>query len=606
MIYKMNKYSFLIFHREYESFLIRLRELGLVHIQETQDAKSTSDLTDLLNERKAVDTFKRQLVSKRTEDAPEETRIELSEEEGRKAYQEALGLQDSINKLGQEIINKKKEVESQEVWGNFTPEDLDKLASAGYELRFYSCPASAYKEEWSKEYGAVIINTIRSINYFVAVQHPGDEVIPDIELVKPLMKSLNSLKLELEDLENKQKDLQQELTSFADNRLNEITAYDRALQDKFNFGNALLQADKVADDKLMMLQGWIPEKDAAQLEAALDNDGIYYEKMEVKVDDPVPIKLKNNAYSRLFEPITAMFSLPNYTEIDPTPLFAPFFMLFFALCFGDGGYGLVLFLISTFLKLKVDKKMKPFCGLFQWLGATAAVVGSLMGSVFGMVMPWAGDELLGSVSNDYFLNQDNMMKVAIGVGLLQIVFGKFVAGTKIAKQHGFKYGLATYAWGMIIVAGGLYLLIPAIAPAAPKIISYILLGILGICALVAFFYNSPGKNPFFNFGAGIWNTYNMASGLLGDTLSYIRLFAIGLTGGILGSVFNNLAVDMSQGSIILKLTVFPLILIIGHSLNFGLAMISSLVHPLRLTFVEFYKNAEFEGGGKAYNPFKKQ
>lgn len=606
MIYKMNKYSFLIFHKEYESFLLRLRELGLVHIQETQDAKSASDLTELLNERKAVDMFKRQLAAKRSENAPEETRIELSEEDGKKAYLEALEIQDKLAKIVQEIANKKKEVEAQAVWGNFTPEDLDKLASAGYVLRFYACPASAYKEDWETQYGAVVINNIRSINYFVAVQHPEDQLIPDIEQIKPQMKSLNHLKLELEDMEKKKQEMTDAFISFADNRINEISAYDRALQNKFNFGSALIQADKVAEDRLMMLQGWIPEKDAASLEETLDKEGIYYEKMDIKVDDPVPIKLKNNAYSRLFEPITAMFSLPNYNEIDPTPLFAPFFMLFFALCFGDGGYGLMLLLISSLIKMKVDKKMKPFCGLFQWLGGTAAVVGALMGSVFGMVMPWAGDQLLGSVSNDYFLNQDNMMKVAIGVGLLQIVFGKFVAGTKIAKQHGFKYGLATYAWGMIIVIGGLYLLLPALAPSAPKVISYILLGILGICVLIAFFYNSPGKNPFFNFGAGIWNTYNMASGLLGDTLSYIRLFAIGLTGGILGSVFNNLAVDMSEGSIILKLTVFPLILIIGHSLNFGLAMISSLVHPLRLTFVEFYKNAEFEGGGKAYNPFKKQ
>lgn len=135
--------------------------------------------------------------------------------------------------------------------------------------------------------------------------------------------------------------------------------------------------------------------------------------------------------------------------------------------------------------------------------------------------------------------------------------------------------------------------------------SKVLLGIAALAFVVALFYNTPGKNIFLNFGSGLWATYNNASGLLGDTLSYIRLFAIGLTGGILGGVFNNLAVQVGGGLPIgLNFVVMAIILLFGHGLNFGLCMISSLVHPLRLTFVEFYKNAEFEGGGRQYNPFK--
>ena len=95
----------------------------------------------------------------------------------------------------------------------------------------------------------------------------------------------------------------------------------------------------------------------------------------------------------------------------------------------------------------------------------------------------------------------------------------------------------------------------------------------------------------------------MASGLLGDTLSYIRLFAIGLTGAILGGVFNQLAVDMTEGmNIVLRAVCMLLILLVGHAINIGLC---TIVHPLRLIFVEYYKNAEFEGGGKEYRPFKK-
>ena len=108
-----------------------------------------------------------------------------------------------------------------------------------------------------------------------------------------------------------------------------------------------------------------------------------------------------------------------------------------------------------------------------------------------------------------------------------------------------------------------------------------------------------------NFGTGLWDTYGMGTGLLGDLLSYIRLFALGLTGGVLGSVFNQLAFDMTSSmSWAIRWLPMLIILLFGHGINFALCMISSFVHPMRLTFVEFFKNADFEGGGKAYEPFK--
>ena len=107
-----------------------------------------------------------------------------------------------------------------------------------------------------------------------------------------------------------------------------------------------------------------------------------------------------------------------------------------------------------------------------------------------------------------------------------------------------------------------------------------------------------------NLGSGLWATYGMSTGLLGDLLSYIRLFALGLTGGVLGSVFNSLATEMTA-SLGWEIRWLPMIIILlfGHGINFALCMISSFVHPMRLTFVEYFKNAEFEGGGQEYKPF---
>jgi V/A-type H+-transporting ATPase subunit I len=129
--------------------------------------------------------------------------------------------------------------------------------------------------------------------------------------------------------------------------------------------------------------------------------------------------------------------------------------------------------------------------------------------------------------------------------------------------------------------------------------------ILGIAGLGIYIFNHPKRNVFVNIGAGLWDTYNMITGFAGDLLSYIRLFALGLSSAILGLVFNKLAMDLSPDIIVVKQLVFLIILIFGHGLNIFMSGLGSFVHPMRLTFVEFYKNAGFTGGGKEYKPFRK-
>ena len=118
--------------------------------------------------------------------------------------------------------------------------------------------------------------------------------------------------------------------------------------------------------------------------------------------------------------------------------------------------------------------------------------------------------------------------------------------------------------------------------------------------------NNPKRNPLINLGAGLWDLYNNLTGLLSDVLSYIRLFAIGLSGGILAMVFNQLAVGMSPDIPVVKQLVMLLILLLGHGINLFMCVLSSVVHPLRLTFVEFYKNAGFEAATRVFTPLKNE
>lgn len=604
MIVKMSKYAFMVYHKEYDTFLSMLRELGVVHIKATKSVTDYDNLQALLAERKRVNTlmryFKGLQAGGNEELAPAR---DLDKKAGLKLLDKIEELQEKRVQLIASRQSLEKDIAYMEIWGEFSYQNINRLKRAGYEVTFFTCPTSKYEPVWGEQYNAFLINNYQSVTYFVTVTKEGTPI--DIDAERPKMPSLGLDKLRkkyvqrLEDIKN----LDEELKRRAIDDYRTLQEFDRHLLDEFNLANALIQTDKQAGDKLMLLEGWVPEDKAPALEKELEKQGYFFQQLEIEDGDKVPIKLKNNKFTRLYEPITKMFSLPNYAELDPTPFFAPFFMLFFGMCFGDGGYGLLVIIACAIAKRKVKDDFKPYLTLFQYLGLAALIVGTLTGSFFGVSL--ADIPALSKVKN-YFLNSDNLMTLSIIIGLVQIIFGKAVAAYKTKLQKGVKHSIAPFAWVFVIISLACAFGLPMLNVHLPAAVITFFYVIAGLGLIVAYVYNTPGKNIFLNFGTGLWNTYNMASGLLGDTLSYIRLFAIGLTGAILGGVFNTLAITMTDGlNIVFRVICMLLILLVGHSINIALCTISSLVHPLRLIFVEYYKNAEFEGGGKAYEPFRK-
>ena len=605
MIVKMSKYAFMVYHRDYDAFLTTLRELGVVHVKETNSILDNAELQALLAERKQVGTAIRycKSLNSQVKGATLAPARELTKAEGLKLVDNLEEMQEKKARLQAEKALLEKDIAYMDIWGEFSYANIRRLEKAGFDVTFFSCPTSKYEPKWGEEYNAFLVNNFQSVTYFVTITKAGTPIDIDAERPKMPDRSLAKLHLAKEQLLDNIKDLNNQLKEFAAGQYNTLIELEKNIQNEFNLSHTLVQTDREAGDKLMLLEGFVPTEEAQAMEAALEKDGYYFQELDIQDGDRVPIKLKNNKFNRLYEPITKMFSLPNYTEFDPTPFFAPFFMLFFGLCFGDGGYGLLVIIACTIMKRKVGADFKPYLSLFQYLGLAALIVGICTGSFFGIALV---DVPAFASVKDYFVNSDNLMTFSIIIGLVQIVFGKAVAALKIMSQKGTKYGIAPFAWVFIIIALCCTFGLPMLNVQLSDTVKNVFLGIAAAGLLVAFLYNSPGKNIFLNFGTGLWNTYNMASGLLGDTLSYIRLFAIGLTGAILGGVFNSLAVDMTEGmNVVLRAVCMLLILLVGHSINIGLCTISSLVHPLRLIFVEYYKNAEFEGGGKEYKPFKK-
>ena len=605
MIVKMSKYAFMVYHREYDAFLTTLRELGVVHVKETNSVLDNAELQALLAERKQVSTAIRYCknLNSQTKEVTVAPARGLTKAEGLKLVGKLEEMQEKQAQLQAAKVSLEKDIAYMDIWGEFSYANIRRLKKAGFDVTFFSCPTSKYEPKWGEEYNAFLVNNFQSVTYFVTVTKTGTPIDIDAERPKMPDRGLAKLHLAMEQLLDNIKVLNNQLKEYAAEQYNTLVELEKNIQNEFNFSNTLVQTDREAGDKLMLLEGFVPTEEAPAMEVALEKEGYYFQELDIQDGDRVPIKLKNNKFNRLYEPITKMFSLPNYTEFDPTPLFAPFFMLFFGLCFGDGGYGLLVLLACSFFKRKVNPDFKPYLTLFQYLGLAAIIVGTCTGSFFGIAL---ADVPALSKVKDYFVSSDNLMTFSIVIGLVQIIFGKTVAAFKMKAQKGVKYSIAPFAWVFVITALALAFGLPMLNLQLPETVKTVFIGIAVIGLVVAYLYNSPGKNIFLNFGTGLWNTYNMASGLLGDTLSYIRLFVIGLRGAILGGVFNQLAVDMTEGmNIVLRAVCMLLILLVGHAINIGLCTISSLVHPLRLIFVEYYKNAEFEGGGKEYRPFKK-
>ena len=605
MITKMKKMTFLVYHKEYDDFLKSIREAGVVHVKELGGGNfDDPDLQDkLLLFKQISDAIKRlRRVEIDKLDAKEQI---ASSKEGKEVLADLESMESRQAELKHEIANYSKLVETLAPWGDFDQQDcMVKLEQAGLELNFFICNDSNFDEKWIEDYNAIKISKEGSKLHFITLTPPKSTFDINAEYVKLPKESLKEAQKLLDDANNHFNVLQERIEELAKSKIPSLEAYQHEVQGTIEFSKVVLSTAKVAEEKVMVLQGWIPEKDSAKISTLLDESDIYYDISDPTTDDDVPIELNNKGIFSWFEPICRLYMLPKYNELDLTPFFAPFFMIFFGLCLGDSGYGLFLVVATTLYRVfakNISATMKPILSLIQVLGISTFLCGLLTGGFFGAQLydlQWPFVQWLKSL---VFLDNGEMFKLSLVLGVIQILFGMALKVVNETIQFGFKFAIGTLGWVIFLT----YTVLLVFFPSLGTIGSTTYMIVTAICAAAIFLYNDPSKNIFTNIGLGLWNTYNMVTGLLGDILSYVRLFALGLSGGILASVFNSLASGMSPDNAILGPIVMILIFVVGHAINIFMNVLGAMVHPMRLTFVEFFKNAGYEGGGNEYKPFKK-
>ena len=606
MITKMKKLTFLVYHKEYEEFLNSLRELGVVHIVEKQ--QGAADNTEL---QENIRLFNRLAATlKLLQNQKHEKNAVIATEggtatRGMQVLDEVDALQTEHGKLSQQLQSYAKEKEVLEVWGNFEPTGIQKLKDAGYIIGFYSCSEGNYKEEWETEYNAMIVNRISSKVFFVTVTKAGQEVDLDVEQAKLPAYSLSRLEALYDTTEQAIEGNEKKLVALSETDIPSLKAALKELQSQIEFSKVVLSSEQTAGDKLMLIEGWAPAYSKVEIEAYLNDTHVYYEITDPMPGDNVPIRLNNKGFFAWFEPICKLYMLPKYNELDLTPFFAPFFMVFFGLCLGDSGYGLFLFLGATAYRLlakKVTPSMKSIISLIQVLSASTFFCGLLTGTFFGANIYDLDWPIVQRLKHAVLMDNNDMFRLSLILGVIQILFGMVLKAVNQTIQFGFKYAIATIGWIILLVSTAVSALFSSSELLSMGGTAYKV--VLCISGAMIFLFNTPGKNIFMNIGLGLWDSYNMVTGLLGDVLSYVRLFALGLSGGILAGVFNSLAVGMSPDNVIAGPIVMVLIFVIGHAINMFMNVLGAMVHPMRLTFVEFFKNSGYEGGGKEYKPFK--
>lgn len=585
MITQMKKYTFMVFHRDYDAFLTAIREAGVVHIAEKGEGVAESE--EMQAALAKVDQL-RHIIRQGATDQLLSDKAEVEKQ----------------------IADTEREIKRMSVWGPFDPQMVANLKNAGYGLGCYSCAEKHFQEEW----GVVVAQQAGKVYFVQTGPDPVNlSAEPGVSAETLNEKSVAQLGDDLVALGGLLAAANARIEGWQKAEMPKLEAELKEAEAHVDWTRVQLHTNREADGALCIAEGFCPVDAEANLEAVLKQQEVYYTVEDPTEEDNTPIKLRNNKFTQLFECLTGMYGWPTYGEFDPTPILAPFYLLFFSMCMGDAGYGLLLiaFGLLTHYK-KINIAMFDGLGpIITVLGVGTTVVGFFLGTFLGMSLydaAWYPEALKSIIVHGNVAGFDAQMVLAIGIGVFHICLAMVVKAICYTKRYGFRANLGTWGWTLLIVGGIITIASAMLLNLPTEVTKWTLIAIGGVSAVGIYLLNTPGRNPLLNIGGGLWETYNMVTGLMGDVLSYVRLYALGLAGGMLGSAFNtlgNIILGGDPASARISWIFAIVVLLFGHLLNLAMSALGAFVHPLRLTFVEYFKNAGYEGKGEQYKPFKK-
>ena len=407
----------------------------------------------------------------------------------------------------------------------------------------------------------------------------------------------NGLQKEISELKKEKRRLKAQIKTYSEDLADLQAVYEYMQNKKLR----IVESEKLAQtENTILIKGWIPTEKVSEFEKVIKDeagDNYYLTFTDADRDDAtVPIKLKNGKVASTFENLTGMYAYPRYNEIDPTPLFTPFYILFFGMMGADVGYGLVL-LIATMFVLKVvnlSSQMRKSIKFFFYLSFSVIFWGLLYGSYFGATIP--GMWRLVDPASQY----NDLLIGSIVFGVVHIFVGLAIKAYMLIRDG--KSLEAVYDvlfWYMALIGGMLFLIFKLMNLSAVMANVSMWVMIAGMAGIVLT-GGREAKGVGAKLGGGLYSLYGISS-YVGDFVSYSRLMALGLSGGFIASAINMIA-GMISGSWV-GMIFIPVILIAGHLFNMFLSFLGAYVHTSRLMYVEYFGKF-YEGGGKPFKDFR--
>ncbi len=373
---------------------------------------------------------------------------------------------------------------------------------------------------------------------------------------------------------------------------------------------SVTEGEVASGKRIFFLEGWIPAPFEEKLEKELTEkwivDVFVREPLE---DEEIPVMVQNGFVGDSVQDITAMYSLPSYQSVDPNPVMAPFFLLFFGLMLSDAGYGLVMALASgiVYFFVNVEDTMKRFMKMMMLAGIATMFWGALFGSWFGNLIPVLAGDLNMNLSLWFqpVLEPEYMLMWSLFFGIIHIYVGLGLKAANLIKQKKYFAVLFDVVSWYVFFTGAIFLvmpMVPGINMELANILNPYGMNILLIGGAMLFLTQGrKSKNIFGKIIGGFAALYKLIQ-FMSDILSYSRLLALGLATSVIASIVNEMGAQ--GGFTIIGVIVFILVFTVGHGINFALNSLGAYVHSSRLQYIEFFDKF-FEGGGKPFRPFRR-
>lgn len=603
MIVKMSKVYVVSCAADKQALLDKLADLGAVHLTPVDPAAAVAAEKTIT----ALDGLDR-AMQMLGEIQPDGDKPDISPFQG---ADEALEIQRLSAERNNRLTSLHRQYEQLDLWGDVTLQQFTELSQAGVALEFFDVPVED-SDSISCECLQVVANLSEGRVMVSVVNRDTEAELPEsAEPIELPACDRPSLQAEAAEIDQALADDGQRLAQLA-GLLPEMRKARADLQAHANM--TVAERGGMSDDNLFAIQGWIPSEQAHTLADDLAEAGLQTAvQATAPQEDEAPPTLVR--YPRWAKPINALFDIlgttPGYREMDLSPFFMIALPIFAAMLIGDGGYGLIFTIIGILSYKKLTAKAgKPAAQLLLVFGLVMLGWGMISGNYFGVTpstfetdgqLSGAG-KLMATIGflwrSDPKASRDLIIQISFIFGTIHLVLAHLRAAMALGKDI---RTLAEIGWSVFLI-GMLGIVWYLFFPDNLWMSVPIMGAMLGAGALLVICFSLPSRNPAKAIGLGLASSIMPMISAFSDTMSYIRLMAVGLASYYIALAFNNLAMDVASGGIVMWIPA-ALILVFAHTLNIILGLIAVFAHGVRLNMLEFSSNAGVQWAGYPYAPF---